>query len=308
MTFGIIIHYGVYSFYAYDDVVSARRRKTQNGSEWYYSRLIETGTFRPISGHLATKQHHNEMHPGEDYFTHINKLVTDPNKIAEWVRIAKIAGATYLILTTKHHDGVCLWNTQTTLRKSEMDICRVFVDECKKQGIEPGFYYSWFEVDTPFTVKYFQSHCIPQLVELMSYNPKYMWFDGHWKMTQKGLQRQARDIISNMTDVGIIVNDRVGGFDPMRDMTPTTIRVFEDRHLPTEPLNIPWEHVNTIGLSWGYNKEQRAKDFKTYVDICTLRAQIIAHNGNLLLNLGPMHTGDICPEELDAILPCTANA
>ena len=142
---GIFIHYGLYSTYGYDDVASAKRRKTQNGSEWYYGRLIEKGNFRPISGHVETKAYHATHYGTADYFDKIDTIVNDEHKVKEWVAFAKRNNASYVILTSKHHEGVCLWDTKTDSHKSSLDICKVFSDECKKAEIDFGFYYSWFE-------------------------------------------------------------------------------------------------------------------------------------------------------------------
>lgn len=71
---GIIVHYGLYSIYAYDDITSAKRRKIQNGSEWYYPRLLETGSFRPISGHVETQNYHCKYYENCDYFDQSQNL------------------------------------------------------------------------------------------------------------------------------------------------------------------------------------------------------------------------------------------
>jgi alpha-L-fucosidase len=98
-----------------------------------------------------------------DYFDMINEITSDENKVKEWATIAKTKNVSYIILTSKHHDGVCLFDTNTTHHKSELDICKVFSDECKCQYILFGFYYSWFEFGIPFTKKYFSEYCLPQL-------------------------------------------------------------------------------------------------------------------------------------------------
>jgi hypothetical protein len=207
--YGIIIHYGLYSYYAYDDIKSAKRRLIQNGSEWYYGRLIEKGTYRPISGHVSTKENHKTEHYDCDYFDNLDKITDDEEKIKHWVKICKKNGAS--ILTSKHHDGVCLWNTETTDKKSKIDICEIFKTECMLNNIEFGFYYSWLEFDKPFTVDYFTNICLPQINELLKYKPKYMWFDGHWKITQKSIIKSIGNLIQTMKDLGILINDRIGG-------------------------------------------------------------------------------------------------
>lgn len=302
MTFGIIIHYGLYSYYGYDDINSAKRRKVQNGSEWYYGRLIDNNNFRPISGQIFTKKYHKENFDGVDYFDNIDKILNDKNKIKEWILFAKQNKASYIILTAKHHDGVCLWNTQTNSHKSALDICKVFSTECKKENIDFGFYYSWFEwrVGKSFDVKYFEEYCVQQIKELVSYKPKYMWFDGDWKITQKSVQKKIKNMALNMEKKGIIVNDRLGIKDKNYSMS-NLIRVFSDRYIPDEKLDIKWQHVNTIGYSWGYNKEQTAKDYKNGKQLYKLYNTIVELGGELLLNIGPNINGNIIQNEANAI-------
>ena len=141
--------------------------------------------------------------------------------------------ASYIILTSKHHDGVCLFDTITTNRKSNLDICKVFSDECKKQNIPFGFYYSWFEFDKPFSKKYFEDYCKTQLDELLKYGPNYMWFDGDWKITQKTIQKQIKDIVNQLKAKNILINDRIGKCN----QEDASYRVFYDRYIPEHKLD-----------------------------------------------------------------------
>jgi len=291
--FGVIIHFGLYSVYAYDNIYSARRRHVQNGSEWYYGRLIDQNNFRPISGHTFTKAYHEKNYTNKNYFDQNIDITAE--KISNWVTLCKNNGANYIILTTKHHEGLCLWNTQTNARKTNMNIIEIFVNECIKQQIDYGFYYSWFEFDKPFTTQYFNNYCTPQLNELQLYNPKYLWFDGQWKITQKSIKISINNLCKSYIEKGIKINDRLG-FE-----ADYTYKVFADRFVPTESLNIEWQHINTIGISWGYNKEQKKEDYKTGEQLYTLYTKVKQLNGNFLLNLGPKGNGDICEEELQAI-------
>ena len=298
MNYGIIIHYGLYSYYGYDDINSAKRRKTQNGSEWYFGRLIDNNDFRPISGHKSTKKYHQENYGDIDYFDNLDKITNDEDKVKEWVSIAKSKGASYIILTSKHHDGVLLFDSKTSPLRSQMDICRVFSDECKKQHIQFGFYYSWFEFGVPFTKIYFQNYCVSQLEELLKYEPNYMWFDGDWKITQKTIQKKIRDIVESMKTKNILVNDRIG----KNNYDVASYRVFSDRYIPKEKLNgVKWQHINTIGYSWGYNKTQTKSDYKTKNEIYDLYNQVNNLEGTFLINLGPNENAKIVEEELEAL-------
>lgn len=298
MNYGIIIHYGLYSYYGYDDIESAKRRKIQNGSEWYYGRLIGDDKFRPISGNQSTKKYHQKNYPNIDYFDNLDKITNDENKVKKWVEIVRLNKASYIILTSKHHDGVCLFDTITTNRKSNLDICKVFSDECKKQNIPFGFYYSWFEFDKLFSKKYFENYCKTQLDELLKYGPNYMWFDGDWKITQKTIQKQIKDIVNQLKAKNILINDRIGKCN----QEDASYRVFSDRYIPKHKLDkILWQHINTIGYSWGYNKMQTKQDYKSKKEIYELYEKITNLGGMFLINLGPDENAEIISEELKAL-------
>lgn len=180
-----------------------------------------------------------------------------------------------------------------------MDICRVFSDECKKQHILFGFYYSWFEFGIPFTKKYFDHYCVSQITELLQYEPNYMWFDGDWKITQKSIQLQIKDIIADMKSRNILVNDRIG----KENCGDANYRVFSDRYIPTERLDgVSWQHINTIGYSWGYNKMQHKSDYKTKEEIKKLYEKICELGGSFLINVGPNENAEIISDELQALL------
>lgn len=298
LDYGIIIHYGLYSYYGYDDLVSVKRRKTQNGSEWYYGRLIDNNKFRPISGHNSTKKYHKENYGDVCYFDNVDKITNDEEKVKAWVNVAKNKGASYIILTSKHHDGVLLFHSETQSIQSKMNICKVFSDECKKQNIQFGFYYSWFEFGTPFTKDYFKTYCIPHLQELLLYEPNHMWFDGDWKVTQKSIQHDIGVMVETMQSRSILVNDRIG----KENANKSSYRLFSDRFIPSDPLIEPkWQHINTIGYSWGYNKTQTKNDYKTKFQLRNLYNKVNNLGGSFLINLGPNENADIVEEELDAL-------
>jgi alpha-L-fucosidase len=292
--YGIIIHYGIYSIYAYDDIKSAKVRKVQNGSEWYYGRLIDSNAFRPISGSNATKNYHYANYNESNYFDVANQLVQTRNNIKKLITQCQSVGATYIILTAKHHDGFCLWSTKTTDRRSTVGICEIFAEECKKQNMDYGFYYSWFEFDKSFTIDYFNNYCVPQLNEILLLQPKYIWFDGSWKITQKQIKNKINEICKNITNKGIMINDRLG-ISPSPDYV--TWNVQSDRFIP-KIKTTGWQHVNTIGYSWGYNQFDEYKDGKKLYEIYTQVQQL---GGSFLLNIGPQKDFTICKDELKAL-------
>jgi alpha-L-fucosidase len=154
-------------------------------------------------------------------------------------------------------------------------------------------------------MKYFKEYCMQQIKELVLYNPKHMWFDGDWKITQKAIREYIKNMALNMKKKGIIINDRLGIKD--EDYSCCDYRVFSDRYIPKEKLDIKWQHVNTIGYSWGYNKEQTKKDYKSGQQIYQLYNTIVELGGELLINIGPDSDGNIIKDEVNAIEYLSSN-
>jgi alpha-L-fucosidase len=301
--YGIIIHYGLYSYYAYDDVNSCKRRTIQNGSEWYYPRLINSNNFAQIPGEKHTKAYHLQNYGESNYFDKINEITKDTHQIKNWVKFCKSVGAKYICLTVKHHDGLCLFDTKTTPNKSELDIVDIFVKECKEQNILYGFYYSWFQSDIPFTKKYFIQFCQKQLSELEKYEPNYLWFDGDWVIKQSSVFDMIDEICLRYKNLfGTKINSRIG----KNRIKPEYIDIICDmnRHIPKPNeiiLGKTWQYTETIGLSWGYNKQVSKKDYKDGHELYEIYNKINELDGELLVNIGPKITGEICQEEISCL-------
>ncbi len=299
---GIIIHYGLYSYYAFDNVNSCKRRTIQNGSEWYFSRLINSNNFISIPGEKHTKLHHYTNYANSDYFDKINQITKDIQQIKNWIVFCKNIGATYIYLTVKHFDGFCLFDTNTTQNKSELDIVDIFVSECKKHNMLYGFYYSWFQSDIPFTKKYFIQYCQTQLQELEKYKPNYLWFDGDWIIKQTSIFTMIDEICIRYKNLfGTKINSKIG-----KRIIPNYVDIFIDKYKyipkPHEiMLNKTWQYVDTIGLSYGYNKEVCKKDYKNGFELFTIYNKVKNLNGDFIVNLGPTITGEIIQEEINCL-------
>ena len=316
--FGVIFHWGLYSVPAYDYVVSARRRKTQNGSEWYLKRLLENGNYRPIAGWKETQEYHSQNYNNVDYYNFENSFaIMNPEskgiKIINWnpdnwMTLCKEIGASYVILTAKHHDGFCLWNTKTTDHNSYKSICHKdilleFANSARRRGLRFGIYYSWLEFNKSCTIKYFDEVVIPQINELMLYNPDIWWFDGDWECNSKYTNDKMIEIckLLKQRNPRVEINDRIGGKDNKKDINflgESTYRVYSDREIPIVVPRVPWEHINTIGLSWGYNKQQESKDYKSLEQLFDLYKRVTVMGGRFLLNLGPKADGSLDENEV----------
>jgi alpha-L-fucosidase len=296
---GMIFHWGLYSVTAYDDPASVSRRRTGNGSDWYLKRLMDPGTYRPISGHAETKAYHAETFGDRTYFDLKQDFTPTDWDPQEWMDIAKGIGASYVILTSRHHDGFCLWDTATTDNKSEVDVLATFAKSAKENGLKFGIYYSWIEFGQGFTQAYIRSVTLPQIAELEKYKPDIWWFDGHWDIkTQVGIST-VQGISKRFVKAGLEVNDRVG---PVTDADVGKIcsyRNYSDRYLPDESPGVRWEYIGTIGQSWGANK--LATKYKTGRELLELRDKVHLMGGRFLINMGPLADGSLLPQEVKSL-------
>ncbi len=234
----------------------------------------------------------------------------DPEKFNadEWVTIAKNAGMKYIVLTTKHHDGFCLWNTKYTdynimNTPFKRDVVKELSDACKKQGIAFGAYYSvtdWYNPNWPVTspagkvkreksdMDAYEQYLQNQIKELITnYGPLVtIWNDVPSMYGKRGAAtiKMVRELQPN-----ILINNRTG--DGGDYETPEQkIGGFNDKQ--------PWESCMTISAhnhwAWGGAKDG-VKSLATCVQFLV---QIAGGDGNMLLNVGPEPTGEINKEQV----------
>jgi alpha-L-fucosidase len=229
-----------------------------------------------------------------------------------WMSLAQSCGAETVIITSKHHDGYCLWPTQTTNYHSERDIVGDFKKAAKDHGLNFGIYYSWWEFENYPDEQYCNNIMLPQVKELCNkYSSDVWWFDGDWMFTSE----MANSAINNCLDYikeanpNVQINDRIGGSNEMNKMKEnpnwlseySSFRVYGDRTLLEVAPNVPWEHINTIGLSWGRNKQQQQKHSKTGDQLAELYKNVSILNGRFCINLGPDADGSLDPFEVDSL-------
>lgn len=262
----------------------------------------------------------------EKFATQFNPVKFDAR---EWVRIAKDAGMKYIVITSKHHDGFALYQSQvsqydvvdaTPYRK---DLIKALATEAKKQGLKFCFYYSILDWHHPSAyveaagkdptaghrttklrpggkeeyVKYMKG----QLQELITnYDPAVLWFDGEWQdwWTEEDgqdLYRFVRGLKPN-----IIINNRVGkGRQGMEGMNKSDRQYSGDFGTPEQqiPANglpgVDWESCMTMNTTWGYKfYDDKWKSTETLVRNLI---DVASKGGNYLLNVGPMANG-LIPE------------
>ena len=240
---------------------------------------------------------------------------------AEWVAAIKASGAKYICITTRHHEGFSMWNTQYSdynivkATPFQRDILKELAEECKKQGIKLHFYYShldWDREDYPIgrtgrgtgrsgksDWKSYYRFMNDQLAELITkYDPAMIWFDGLWEQDQNPdfdwqLPEQYA-MIHRLKPACLIGNNH-----HQVPFAGEDIQIFE-RDLPGEnkaglsgqdisPL--PLETCETMNGMWGYKiVDQNYKSVKTLVHYLVKAA---GRNANLLMNVGPQANGEL---------------
>ena len=231
------------------------------------------------------------------------------------MQICRSAGAKYVIITTKHHDGFCLWPTKSTNHNSmqaacKRDIVGTFRDAARRNGLLFGVYYSWFEFGQSCTIQYMDTIVSIQINELQTYKPDIWWFDGDWACTTKYANTKIQTLCDDIrrSNVHALINDRIGGDKDLKEQRKdlnflgnASYRVYGDREIPDERPKVKWEHINTIGLSWGRNKAQTSEHYKTVTQLHDLYKVVTLKGGNFLLNLGPNSDGSLDPQEISVL-------
>ncbi|MEP5340782.1 MAG: alpha-L-fucosidase [Algibacter sp.] len=265
----------------------------------------------------------NQDIPTEEYAKLLdtwNPKNFDANKI---VKLAKKAGMKYLVVTTKHHEGFCLWNSEYTnfdIANTPMkgrDFIKELADACKKEDIHFGTYYSiidwhhpsqyvtanekesrkkWFAISIKEDRKQeYVNYMKNQIKELIqNYDSEIIWFDGDW--AEWWTLEDGDDLYQFIRELkpGIIINNRVS----KRDKFKKDFGTPEQFH-PDSTLKHYWEACYTMNDSWGFKIKDT--DWKNADEVYEKLKDINGKGGNFLLNIGPDGNGDI-PKESAKIL------
>lgn len=249
-----------------------------------------------------------------DYMKQLDGFTAANYNPKGWSNLFKESGAKYAVLTTKHHDGVALWDSKCSdlnvVEKSpaKRDLVEPLVKEMRKSNLKVGLYYSlldWSHPDYPNKTKVekryendsvkwsrFVGFNFCQLEELSKmFKPDLFWFDGDWE--QPAEKWKAKELSESLRrwNKNVILNSRIQGYGDYS--TP-------EQGLPiTRPDNRYWELCMTMNDSWGF--QHNDKNYKTPNQVIRILVDCINKGGNLLLDVGPKADGTI-PEEQVAIL------
>lgn len=213
----------------------------------------------------------------------------------EWARQAKVAGVAYVVFTTKHHNGFCMFETATTpfnIMQTPFgrDITRAVVDAFRRWGIAVGFYFS----PDDFWILHQQGQ------EIARNRP---WADPREnpQLMEHNLA-QLRELLTNYGQIDMLFLDGVpDGLKELAWQLQPEIVVTRgalatpEQYIPDQPLSGPWEACFTLGTQWAYKPTN--EEYKSGGQLIQMLIETRAKGGNLLLNAGPMPTGEIPVEQ-----------
>ena len=256
----------------------------------------------------------NNYLPYDEYMEQEKGFTASKYDPKNWVDLIKESGAKYTVITTKHHDGVALWDTKVgdiSVVKStpaKRDLIAPFVKEVRKQGLKLGFYYSlldWSHPDYPnktrTEVRYkndperwarFNKFNFGQLAELnKTWKPDLYWFDGDWEQSSEAWNSKGIVDLLRSDNKNVIINSRIQGYGDYA--TP-------EQGVPVvRPEDKYWELCMTMNDSWGY--QHTDSNYKSPYILLRTFVDCLSMGANLLFDIGPKEDGSI-PEEQIAVL------
>jgi len=226
----------------------------------------------------------------------------------EWARLAKAAGMKYMVMTTKHHEGFCLWDTEQTDYNAVKcgpgrDLVQEYVDACREFGLRVGFYYSlmdWHHPDGALCAKDkkarrrfldFTQGCVRELMTNYG-RADILWYDVSWPLPDaKAWDSVTMNKMVRKLQPDILINNRSKLDEDFG--TP-------EEHVTAAEAGRAWEACMTFNGSWGYMPS--AGDWRPVREVVRMLHTATAGSGNLLLNIGPKPDGSV-PEEAGERLP-----
>lgn len=303
--FGIFIHWGVYSVPAWAPVGKDYAVYSKY-SEWYWNRLV---TDSSKVGKAFRTYHNNTYGPNFKYQDFAPQFKAELFNPEQWADVFRNAGAQYVVLTSKHHDGFTLWPSAASWNWNAVDVgphrdlAGDLSNAVKAKGLHMGFYYSLYEWFNPLYKtdinKYVSEHMMPQLKDLVvRYQPDIIWPDGEWEHpseTWKSTDFLAWLYNESPVKNSVVVNDRWGKETRSKHggYYTTEYDIVHNEDASNKKFDHPWEECRGIGGSFGYNRNESLGDYETSDAVIHMLIQKVARGGNLLLDIGPAADGTI---------------
>lgn len=310
--FGIFIHWGAYSVSAWAEPIGALGTiewetwfKHNPYAEWYHNTIRIEGS--------PAQEHHREVYGDMPYDGLLDLWQAEKFDPADWAALFRDAGAGYVIPTTKHHDGITLWDApgtdgrSTVARGPRRDLIAPIADAVRKAGMHFGVYYSggldWHvrpmpphttdesvhDTGRPKDADY-GAYCAQQCRDLIDrYQPEILWNDIQWPDDAKNFGPDGLGTLFDYFYAHVptgVVNDRYGD-------THSDHLTSEYSHQLANEGAKAWENCRGIGYSFGYNQLEDERHYLTGYQIARMLTDIVSRGGHFLLNVGPKADGTL---------------
>ena len=282
--------------------------------------FIHWGTYALAARHEWVKS--KEEIPDDEYRKYFDHFYPDLYDPRQWARMARKAGMKYFVITTKHHEGFCLWDTQHTDYKATKtpwgkDVLRSMVEAFRQEGLKVGFYYSLIDwhhdqyttdkhhpgrndqarraADADRDMSKYATYMRSQVEELLTQFGKIdiIWYDFSFPGTDgKGRDDWESQKLFDLTrklQPDILIDNRLNLPGSGDFVTPEQ---FQPVSQPTDNEGNPaiWEACQTFSGSWGYYRDEHT--WKSVRQLVWMLIDGVSKNGNLLLNVGPTGRGE----------------
>ena len=271
-------------------------------AEWYWYRLNEKNKY--------FKAFHDKNYGADFLYPQFEKqFKAEMFNPQQWADVFKKSGARYVVLTSKHHEGYCLWNSAEADRDwqrpwnavtgtPKRDLLGDLTNAVRAAGIKMGYYYSLYEWFNPLWLadkqRYVTEHMIPQFKDLVTkYKPSIIFSDGEWELSDTAWHsEELLAWLFNQSPVAkeVVVDDRWG--NNTRGKHTGATYTTSEYGSGMDP-SVIWEESQGIGHSYGYNRNENLDDYKSSHDLILLLVDIVSRGGNLLLDIGPTADGRI---------------
>ena len=308
-------------------------KPTKGKTDWFvhdrFGMFIHWGLYALPARHEWVKQREELTDEQYDpYFRYFNPVRFDPDR---WAELAAVAGMKYMVITSKHHEGFCLWDSQFTDYKASnthwgADLLHEVVRAFRSRGLKVGFYYSLIDWHHPdFTVdrvhslrnhpdraslnrgrdmSRYRDYMKNQVRELLTNFGKIdvIWYDfsypgddgkGHDDWDSEGLEALSRSLQPD-----IIINNRLDLPSSADIYTPEQFQPREWVRVDGAP--VVWETCQTFSGSWGYHRDEAT--WKSPGQLIRMLVNTVSTGGNLLMNVGPTALGELDARAEDALV------
>jgi alpha-L-fucosidase len=281
------------------EVKADRERRMKWWHEAKFGMFIHWGLYSLLGRHEWVME--MEGIPAQEYEKLAAQFKPKPNFARDWARLAKRAGQKYMVMTTKHHEGFCHFDTKTTnycapKQAAGRDLVREYVEAARAEGLRVGFYYSLMDwhhpdgarcADNESARRRFVDYIHTHIRELMTNYGKIdiLWYDVSWPLDVKGWESEKMNKMVFELQPDIIVNNR--------NKLPGDFSTPEQR-IEAAEAGRAWEACMTLNDSWGFHRSDDA--WKTPKQVVRNLITCARDEGNYLLNIGPTADGSIPSE------------